>query len=71
MGANVLSKPGSINGPCESQCNHVECKATREQAQSLCRFCGQPIGYETYFHRDPGDAKRLTHADCLEDFYGI
>jgi 3-mercaptopyruvate sulfurtransferase SseA len=71
MGANVLLKPGSINGPCESHCNHVECKATRERAQALCRFCGLPIGYETCFYCDPGDAKRFTHASCLEDFYGI
>jgi hypothetical protein len=71
MGPNVLPKPGSVNGPCESLCNHVECKTTREQAGALCRFCRQPIGYETSFNRDPWDAKRFTHASCLEDFYLI
>jgi hypothetical protein len=71
MGPSYLPKPGSTYGPCENQCNHISCRATREQAESLCRLCGEPIGYEICFYRDPVDAKRFTHAGCLEDFYGV
>jgi hypothetical protein len=67
MGRSCLPKPGSLYGPCESQCHHLNCRITRKEANSLCRLCGKPIGYETCFDRDPGDAMAFAHASCLED----
>lgn len=72
MAFSVLSKPGTKFGPCKKACKHADCAATRKIAESLCPFCGDPIGYNTPF-ADYSDALTVEqsqsthwHNDCLE-----
>lgn len=60
----TLSKPGTEWGPCEGECEHRDCAATRENATKICRICDKPIGYENKFCGDdtPGE---LVHWLCL------
>jgi hypothetical protein len=60
-----LPKPGTMLGPCESDCDHINCRAAKERAKSRCHLCGEAIGYEVCFCTDPVDAKRLIHISCL------
>lgn len=64
MAAGVLSKPGTQYGPCEVDCKHIDCAATRKQAETDCAKCALVIGYETRFYRLPDGA--LVHAECEE-----
>jgi hypothetical protein len=52
MGWIMHSKPGTDDGPCASACKHKDCQATREDAAAKCRWCGNPIGYESKFYMD-------------------
>lgn len=65
MAASVISKPGSEHGPCKGRCKHRDCRQTVTDAQSACRFCLKPIGYETLYYRARFDGC-LAHATCLE-----
>lgn len=65
MAAGRLPKPGTEYGPCEGECEHVDCKATRLMAAAVCHFCEETIGYDRRFYRDEGGA--LVHAVCLEE----
>ena len=59
----------------EGTCAHTDCADTYEIAHAPCRYCGQPIGFDTRFyiaHRknkdrtlDPG----YVHAVCYENSY--
>ena len=60
-----LPKPGTKLGPCKGGCVHIDCRHTIQDAQTACRFCLKPIGYETPFYRARLDGK-LAHAVCLE-----
>ena len=62
MAAGVLSKPGTEYGPCEDECSHRDCKASRATADDKCIFCKEPIGYDTSFY-DEDDGKH-SHALC-------
>ena len=77
MAAGRIAKPGSRNGPClpdpdssvdyfgdATMCSHVDCKANRTAAASLCPVCLKPIGYETRFYRS--GASGYVHATCEE-----
>lgn len=72
MAATALPRPGTEYGPCAEPCAHRDCAASRRMADEVCRFCGEAIGYETYFYDDPqkpeGDSlvRGLVHAPCLE-----
>lgn len=68
MAAGTWPRPGTKYGPCAEPCEHIDCAATRRDAESLCRLCSQPIGYEVRFYRDPEAGAMLTyvHAACLE-----
>lgn len=67
MAAGEIAPPGSKYGPCfEILCGHIDCKATRKMAAQFCRYCDQPIGYETRMYSDPLDRDKLVHAVCLE-----
>jgi len=71
MAAGYLDEPGHEYGPCVGECAHVDCAATRRTAESICRCCGEPIGYDRAFYLDPEtqngpvDDRRDVHADCL------
>ena len=65
MAAGILPRPGSRLGPCR-RCAHRDCRETRSLAVSRCRFCGDAIGYDVRFYRDP-DGPGFVHARCLED----
>lgn len=47
MGWGMIAAPGTEVGPCKEKCQHTDCAATREMAESLCIHCKKPIGYET------------------------
>lgn len=63
MAASVIPTSGSKYGHCEEDCNHRDCDEQRCMASSLCKECGEPIGYEIRFYRDEFG---LSHARCLE-----
>jgi hypothetical protein len=69
MAAGYIQKPGREWGPCLDPCSHLDCKANREMAASLCKYCHQQIGYERGFYNvretanDPND---LVHSSCHE-----
>ena len=65
MAAGMLSKPGSEYGPCAGECDHTDCAATRRMAETPCRICKEPIGYDRRFYRE--DDGSLVHAVCLEE----
>ena len=67
MAAGILPKPGTKHGPCK-RCEHIDCRQTRRDAESLCRVCQRPIGYQTRFYRetDPPGRNNLVHAACVE-----
>lgn len=67
MASSQISSPGTTFGPCETQCKHTDCEATREMALSVCRLCEKPIGYETQFYSDPMNRGGFVHAECLEE----
>jgi hypothetical protein len=46
MAYGILSKPGTSNGPCETACQHTDCKQTRDMSERICAYCETPIGYE-------------------------
>jgi len=59
---------GTKYGPCAEPCSHRDCMANRKTAESVCRICGQRIGYEHRYY-DEGSAPDWTHvhALCLEE----
>jgi len=63
MAAGILPSPGEQFGPCAELCQHSDCKSTRIIAETLCRFCANPIGFNRRFYNDNG----YVHASCLED----
>lgn len=64
MAAAIIPKPGTKFGPCKKACNHIDCKANRTTAESVCGFCSTPIGFETLYYVDQGAP---CHARCLEE----
>lgn len=70
MAATTLPQPGTEYGPCPEPCDHIDCKQTREIANSICTLCKKPIGYNTRFYVDPDiEEKSYVHALCLEKKY--
>jgi len=69
MAAGRLPTPGTEYGPCaDTTCQHLDCKATRQLAERVCKYCLEPIGYERGFYilggRNHEDA---VHSACYED----
>jgi hypothetical protein len=63
MGWETIAGPGTEFGPCQDDCQHTDCAATREMATSKCTICGEPIDYETKFYQEePG---KYAHALCV------
>ena len=52
MAMGYFSPIGSELGPCEDRCSHTDCDLTRQQMESECRYCEEPIGTRG-FYRDP------------------
>jgi hypothetical protein len=70
MAAGKIPAIGHHLGPCKESCHHTDCAGLRRMAESYCRLCNEPIGYDRYFYIDPqqpktGD-KAYIHAICLE-----
>ena len=63
MAAGVLSAPGTEFGTCAEPCLPTDCAGTRSIAETICRFCDKPIGYDRRFYNDAG----YVHASYLED----
>lgn len=64
MAAGILPRPGTQYGPCEQPCDHVDCRATRQDAASICVYCRREIGFGTRFYRTD---LTLVHAACAEN----
>ena len=65
MAAGQIAAPGAAAGPCVQDCEHRDCALTRAMAESICRLCGDAIGYDTRFYEeDPGG---YVHALCYEE----
>lgn len=69
MAAGTIPEPGKVVrgveiGPCVDDCDHTDCKQSREMAETECPICGDAIGYETPFYDRDGV---LVHAACAED----
>jgi len=72
MAVCKISKPGTRVwhgnqvvevGPCENPCTHSSCAWLRDVAESPCRLCKTPIGYDTPFFEDPDDGT-VGHERC-------
>lgn len=66
MASVFLSKPGTEFGPCEGNCDHSDCAASRKMAESICTICGKPIGYDKRFFRDSDNPElgEYAHTAC-------
>lgn len=69
MAAGRFAEPGTDLGPCPEPCHHTDCEWIRKSAESLCRFCNKPIGYDVRFYTDPDNDKNFVHALCIEKEY--
>lgn len=66
MAYSILPAPGTKFGPCEGECEHIDCAGTRRMAAEVCHYCGEQIGYDTKFQNE-GDAPPddvLVHFLC-------
>jgi hypothetical protein len=66
MAAGILSRPGTETGPCETPCEHSDCRISREMAYSACVICGLEIGFGTRFY-NTNKPNVFVHASCKED----
>lgn len=57
MGWITLPTPGTKYGPCKGKCKHTDCAATRTEAETPCRYCKKPIGFDTKFYTDRDETK--------------
>ena len=68
--AERLSRPGTTDGPCIEECQHMLCRLTKRRADGRCLHCGDVIGYGRRFYQilgGPSDEKEtVSHALCLE-----
>lgn len=63
--AQPLPAPGTEYGPCARGCSHRDCESTRAMANTLCRTCGEPIGYSSWWYQESTDEGRLMeHQMC-------
>ena len=69
MAAISYAAPGTKWGPCKDACEHTDCAEARRLVAWVCRFCGNPIGYDTRCYADPEgtDKYAQVHASCYED----
>ena len=70
-----LPRPGAKGGPCTPLgeavdrngdavcCKHPQCISTRALAESACRVCARPIGYDVPYHALP-DRQGYVHSRC-------
>jgi hypothetical protein len=69
----MLPEPGTEYGPCEKSCDHKDCAWTRKAAESICRFCDKPIGYDRGYYVDSEppvvkDKKKVVMGQIEESF---
>lgn len=70
MAVYELPKPGTELGPCEDDCEHLDCAETRRQATGKCPLCGKPVGYGVpvaFLPKDLPEEHDVAHADCLAE----
>ena len=66
MAPGFLASPGTEHGPClDINCGHIDCKQTREMAETICEYCGESIGYDRGFYYS--HIKGFVHSACHED----
>lgn len=64
MAFGTIPPPGTTFGPCiDSTCAHKDCEQSRVMAKSTCRYCGNPIGFDTRFSRDPSDTVKYMGSE--------
>lgn len=67
MAAGILAAPGTKSGPCDGDCQHIDCRLVRVEALTHCSFCDEEIGYNTRFYIT--EEFGHCHALCLEEHY--
>ena len=63
MAAGRLPEPGTEHGPCAEICKHLDCAESKRQAESACRICEKPIGYERGFYQE-NNWTVFVHSSC-------
>lgn len=64
MASAAIPAPGTKFGPCENDCPHEDCAASRGDAAQICAGCGLEIGYERHWWRVAGQPQ---HYSCTMD----
>lgn len=62
MKTTVIHRPGSLLGACKNDCWHARCHAEKNEAATLCRYCGAPIGYNQPHYEAGGNIR--AHVLC-------
>jgi len=65
MAWSILDAPGTPDGPCKEPCRHLDCQANRRLAETTCRLCAKPIGYDAKFCNDPWRLGAEIHFSCM------
>lgn len=65
MSGIMIPQPGSELGPCEYDCEHIDCQSSRQQVSNRCSLCTDQIGYDRRFTEDT--VHGWVHTSCLVD----
>jgi len=61
-----IRRPGTKGGPCaDPNCGHKSCEEMRAMAEGKCPWCGEKIGYERRFVRQPDGS--CYHLACVHE----
>lgn len=63
MAFGTLPRPGTELGPCANPCSHTDCAQSRQMAETVCRVCTTPIGYDAKMCFD--SVGSLVHYLCI------
>ena len=76
MPAPRIHPPGTDLGPCDEPCEHQDCADQHAIAAEICRYCDQPIGFDTRFYPEAdlraagtGITYHHVHAICQADAF--
>lgn len=67
IGSITIAEPGSENGPCAEECQHLACVEERRIAAMKCKYCSQPLGYGRVLRVYNGSP---AHKDCAYRMIG-
>lgn len=72
-------EPGTEQGPLHGPCSHLDCRTMRRDAEVLCPYCQQPLGFGCVMYvtetnamhkgvpaKTGGGTLTMAHASCYE-----